>query len=155
MSDDSALDRTTRLVEEYLADFGGSFSKVEARVYVAKKGSALVHLRILPWEGDAVVEVGASVVEGAVLSADLLRELLEKNYQLVFGKFAIGPGGAIVLHHALLGTTLAKAELVSAVMAVAHAADEWDDWIVARAGGKTALARLRDDARRSAEKNSP
>lgn len=150
MADESALDRTTVLVEEFLADFGQSFSRVEARVYVARKGSALVHLRILPWEDDAVVEVGANVVEGATLSPDLLRELLEKNYQLVFGKFAVGPGGVIVLHHALLGSTLAKAELVRAVLSVAQAADEWDDWIVARAGGKTALTRLRDDARRSA-----
>ncbi len=143
-----AVERTARLVEDFLRDFGDAFTKVDACSYFAKKGSALVSIRILPFEQDAIVEVGANVVEGATLSQELLRELLELNHSMVFGKFGLGPGGVVTLQHALFGSTLDRPELVNAVKGVARAADEWDDKIVAKAGGRTALARLREDARR-------
>jgi hypothetical protein len=143
-----AVDRAAKLVEEYLRDFGDAFSKVDACSYFAKKGSALVSIRILPLDDDAIVEVGANVVEGATLSAELLTELLQQNHAMMFGKFGLTPAGTITLQHALFGSTLDRPELVSAVKAVAKAADDWDDKIVAKAGGRTALARLRDDARR-------
>jgi hypothetical protein len=148
---DTVIDRTTRAVEEHLKDFGDAFSKVDENCYFAKKGSALVEIRILPWADDAVVEISANLVEGAELSPVLLRDLLEENHRAVFGKFGIAPGGVVTLQHALLGSTLDKPELVSAVLAVAKNADEWDDKIVARAGGKTALARLREGAKPEAE----
>lgn len=143
-----AVATTAARVEEYLRDFGDAFSKVDAGSYFAKKGSALVSIRILPFDQDAIVEIGANVVEGANLTAEILRELLELNHSLVFGKFGVGPNGVITLQHALFGSTLDRPELVTAVKAVARAADEWDDKIVAKAGGRTALARLREDARR-------
>ena len=121
---------------------------MDACSYFAKKGSALVSIRILPFDSDAIIEVGANVVEGATLSAELLQELIEQNHKMVFGKFGIAPGGVITLQHALWGPTLDRPELVTAVKSVAKTADEWDDKIVAKAGGRTALARLRDDARR-------
>ena len=144
------VERAARLVEEYLRDFGDAFSKVDACSYFAKKGSALVSIRILPFDQDAIVEVGANVVEGATLSVELLTLLLEQNHSMVFGKFGLAPGGVVTLQHALFGSTLDRPELVNAVKAVARTADEWDDKIVAKAGGRTALARLRDDARRKA-----
>src|SRR2546421_3066598 len=95
-----AIERAARLVEEYLRDFGDAFSKVDACSYFAKKGSALVSIRILPFDADAIVEVGANVVEGASLSVELLQELLEQNHKMMFGKFGIAPGGVITLQHA-------------------------------------------------------
>jgi hypothetical protein len=145
-----AIERAARLVEDYLRDFGDAFSKVDACSYFAKKGSALVSIRILPFADDAIVEVGANVVEGATLSQELLVELLEQNHSMVFGKFGLAKNGTITLQHALFGSTLDRPELVNAIKAVARTADEWDDKIVAKAGGQTALARLRDDARRKA-----
>ena len=145
-----AVEKTAQLVEEYLKDFGDAFSKVDACSYFAKKGSAVVSIRILPFDQDAIVEIGANVVDGANLTVEVLRELLEQNHQMVFGKFGIAPSGTVTLQHALFGSTLDRPELVNAVKALARAADEWDDKIVAKAGGRTALARLRDDARRKA-----
>jgi hypothetical protein len=143
-----AVERAARMVEDFLRDFGDAFSKVDACSYFAKKGSALVSIRILPFQGDAVIEVGANVVEGATLSQELLAELMRENYSMVFGKFGLAPSGVVTLQHALLGSTLDRASLVNVVKAVAKTADDWDDKIVAKAGGRTALARLRDDARR-------
>src|SRR5438105_2067267 len=145
-----AVEQTARRVEDFLRDFGDAFSKVDACSYFAKKGSALVSIRVLPFDQDAIVEVGANVVEGANLSAEVLRELLEQNHSMVFGKFGLAPGGIVTLQHALFGSNLERPELVHAVKAVARAADEWDDKIVAKAGGRTALTRMRDDARRKA-----
>lgn len=138
---------TAAKVESFLGSFG--ISKVGDGTYFAKKGSTLVGIRVLPWnDQDAIVYISANVVEGADLtSPELLVKLLEHNDQACYGSFGISPDGMITLHHALLGSTLRKEELVPCVLEVARVADDWDDKIISEVGGKTAVARLQEHLR--------
>lgn len=140
------LESTSAKVEDFLSSFGASFSKVAENTFFAKRGSTLVGIRVLPWrDDDALVHVSANVVDGADLTApDLIVRLLEHNYDACYGSFGVSPEGTIVLHHTLRGSTLSKDELVPVVLEVARVADEWDDKIIAEAGGKTAVARLQE-----------
>ncbi len=144
----NALERTAQRVEELLAGMGPAFSKVRAGAYFAKRGSTLVGIRVVPWEGeddDAAVLISADVVEGADLtSPELLVALLEHNDQAAYGAFGVSSEGAITYHHTLRGSTLGERDLVPAILEVARVADDWDDRIIAEVGGKTAAARLRE-----------
>jgi hypothetical protein len=143
------VETTAAQVESHLKGFGAAISKVGPGTYFAKKGSTLVGIRVLPWkEDDTVVYVSANVVEGADLTApELLVQLLEHNDQACYGAFGVSPDGMITLHHALLGSTLKKDELVAVVLEIARVADDWDDRIVQEVGGKTAVARLQEHIR--------
>jgi len=142
----SMVETTSGLVEEYLADFGDTFSKVDSGVYFAKKGSTLVGIHIVPWMQDSLVHISANVVKNAELSQSILHDLLEWNYQSSFGTFGVSPEGTITLRHTLLGSTLDKEELIPAVLAVARHADDWDDKIIEKVGGETAVETLRKQA---------
>lgn len=143
---------TADKVESFLQEFG-SFSRVDETSFFAKRGSTVVAIEVLPWAEDALVVVSADVVQGADLgSPDLMRMLLEHNHASYFGFFGVRPeDGVITLHHALRGSTLDREELLPAVVEVARVADDWDDEIIAIAGGRTAADRLREEvARRNA-----
>ncbi len=147
MSEDAdAIPATCARVESYLGDYGEAFSKVGEATYFAKRGSAVVGIQILPYlDDDALVHIAANVVEGCDLTTPgLLQELLEHNHQAAYGSFGISSEGMITLHHTLRGSTLDKDELLPAVMEVARQADDWDDKIIAKAGGKTAVDKLRE-----------
>lgn len=140
------VESTAAKVEDFLSSFGASFSKVADGTYFAKRGSTLVGIRVVSWrDDDALVHVSANVVEGADLTApDLLVRLLEHNHDACYGAFGVSPDGMVTLHHTLRGSTLTKDELVPVVLEVARVADDWDDKIIAEAGGKTAVARLQE-----------
>jgi hypothetical protein len=154
----SMVDTTSGLVEEYLSDFGDTFSKVDRGIYFAKKGSTLVGIHVVEWRNDALVHVSANVVKNADLNHELLKTMLEWNFRSSFGSFGLSPEGTINLRHTLLGSSLEKEQLIPAVLAVARNADDWDDKIVDMAGGETAVETLRkqatspeDDEKESAE----
>ncbi len=135
--------RVTEFAEGYLEEFGDSFTKVEDGVFYTKRGSTLVRIEVLPWgEKEALVRVGSEVVAGATLDPKLLTLLLRTNQDATFGAFGLDEDGTVTLHHALFGTTMDRDELVSAIYAVARAADDWDDKIIADFGGETAVDRL-------------
>lgn len=133
---------TCRRVEEFLS-VGETVSKVEDGTYYAKRGSTVVGIHVVPWMNDVLVHVSANVVQHADLKPELLKTLLEINYRSSFGSFGLAEDGTIILRHTLLGSTLEKEQLVPSVLAVARHADEWDDKIIAMAGGETAVETLR------------
>lgn len=142
-----ALEAAAGRIEEFLAEEG--VSKISPTVFVAKRGSAVVGIRVLPYDDDeaneeTMVEVRANVVEGATLDAGLLRQLLEFNDEAAYGCFGIGEAGLITYHHCLLGSSLARHELLDVVHEVAKVSDDWDDLIIEQAGGKTAVDKLRE-----------
>lgn len=139
----SMVQTTAGLVEEYLADFGDSFSRVDQGTYFAKRGSTLVGIHVVGWKDDALVHISANVVKNAELKAELLDLLLRENFRSSFGAFGISPEGTINFRHTLLGSTLEKEQLIPAVVAVARNADDWDDRIIDLAGGETAVETLR------------
>jgi hypothetical protein len=137
----SGVEAVTARVEGFLGELG-SFSRAGEDTFLAKRGSTVVGIHVIPGEGaDVQVLVQAAVVAGADLlsSPELLRSLLEYNHQARYGAFAVDPDGRIWLRHVFLGPALTKEELLPAVIEVAKAADDWDDMIVEEVGGERAL----------------
>jgi len=145
-------DVATRL-ETYLSAIG-EFHKQSDDLFLAKRGSAVVAIRIEPVEPGEDAEEGAApehlvhvestVVVGAALDAPTMQQLLEFNYSSAFGAFGLDDEGAITVHHSLLGSALSQAELLTTVVEIAQIADDWDDVIVDLAGGKTAVGLLQE-----------
>ncbi len=104
-------------------------------------GSAWVEIRILPWEDDTIVNTRSYVVSDASLDVDLLKFLLHKNAEMTFGAFSLDGDGCIRFEHTIVGSTCDPEELEASAIAVLEIADEYDDWIVERWGGKRALDR--------------
>ncbi len=143
----AAVEAASVRIAEYLTDEG--VSQVSPGLFMARRGSAVISVRVSPYdeenENETMVEVLAHVVEGAnLMRADLLRQLLEFNHESAYGAFGIRDGGLITYHHCLLGSSLAKRELLDVVYEVAKVADDWDDVIVEQAGGSTAVDKLRE-----------
>ena len=139
-------------VEAYLTAIG-DFHKQREDLFLAKRGSAVVAIRIEPLEsegdsGDHLVHVESTVVVGATPNLQVLTQLLEFNYGSAFGAFGLDEEGAITVHHSLLGSGLTQAELQTTVVEIAQIADDWDDVIVDLAGGQTAVGRLQERANR-------
>ncbi|MFN5980493.1 MAG: T3SS (YopN, CesT) and YbjN peptide-binding chaperone 1, partial [Pseudanabaena sp.] len=82
------------------------------------------------------------VVVGSELKPDLMRYLLEENAKMIFGAFGISPDNEILFEHSIIGSTCNIKELEVSVKAVMEIADEYDDKIVNRWGGKRALDRI-------------
>ncbi len=104
--------------------------------------SALVEVLIYPWEDDAIIYTRSYVVKDVELSLDLMQFLLLENTRMRFGAFGIDDDNNILFEHTIVGSTCDKKELESSVNAVLETADEYDDIIVERWGGKRALDRL-------------
>ncbi len=106
-------------------------------------GSALVEVFVFPWEkDDAVINARSYVVTDVELSPDLLHFLLRENNIMRFGAFGIDEHGDIVFEHTIVGSTCDQVELEASVNAVLEIADDYDDKIVERWGGRRALDRI-------------
>lgn len=92
---------------------------------------------------EAVVTVMSYCVQGVEANEELLLGLLELNHQLHLGAFSL-VGGDIFFSYSIFGVTLERRNLLGAVAAVATVADDYDDRIVAKYGGETALDRIQD-----------
>ncbi|EKD06322.1 MULTISPECIES: CYTH domain-containing protein [Limnospira] len=102
-------------------------------------GSAWVEVRIYPWHEDAVIETRSLVVQGAEITPELMQFLLLTNSQMRFGGFAIDDHDNICLSHTIVGSTCDPGELESSVLSVLETADDFDDQIIQKWGGKRAL----------------
>lgn len=105
-------------------------------------GSAYAVVYVLPWrDDDATVMARSYVVTDIELTPDLLHYLLRENEKLRFGAFAVDRDNDICYSHTIVGSTCDQAELEACVMAVAAMADQYDDEIVGRWGGRRAVDR--------------
>lgn len=102
-------------------------------------GSAWVEVQIHPWKEDTIICTRSKVVTDAELMPDLLRFLLRTNTETMFGGFSIDGDGNILFEHHIVGSTCNPNELEESVLAVLEVADEYDDKIVERWGGKRGL----------------
>jgi hypothetical protein len=73
----------------------------------------------------------------------LLAGLLELNHRIPCGHFSV-VGNDIFFAHSLFGSSLEPRDLLRAITSVATLADDYDDRIVARYGGQTALEKIQD-----------
>jgi hypothetical protein len=126
-------------VGQYMKELFGELAgaRTDLPAYYLRMGSATVQAFILTWgDQDAVVNVRSYVVTGAERTPEMLEFLLRENFNMRFGAFGLDPDGDVTFEHNIIGSTCDKNELKAAVMAVLGTADEYDDQIVGRWGGK-------------------
>jgi hypothetical protein len=124
------------LVDEY-------FDDAEHCDFYVKYGSTVLEISIDPYEEDnAVVEILAFCVQGVDPSRELMGELLKLNAEIPLGAFSLVDDN-VFYSHSFLGRQLQAEQLVASLGSVATISDDWDEKIVAKYGGETALERLR------------
>lgn len=124
------------LVDEHYDD-------VEHCDFYIKYGSTLLEIAVEPCLDDnAVIKIRAFCVQGVDPSHELMGELLRLNSTIPLGAFSVVDDN-IYFSHSFLGRDLVAEQLIASLNSVATIADEYDEWIVERYGGSTALDRMR------------
>ena len=123
--------------------FGASATSADGGAgYRVRFGSALVEVTVSPLgDAEAVIVARAPVVEGADVTAELMRHLLARNCEARFGAFGVTRDGAIEFRHSIVGSACQKEELKASVQYVMLTADLADDEIVGKWGGRRASDR--------------
>lgn len=111
-------------------------------VFLLKQGSTVVHVAVNSLgEDEASITVGSNVVTGAQVTPELMAFLLAHNHGSLFGAFGLNPENrTITLDHSIVGSTCDQKELMVSISFVAAAADNLDDMIIGKFGGKSAVA---------------
>ena len=142
-------------VESYLGELFEEFTHDEenGHFYVGY-GSTVLEISVESYgPEETILQVTAYCAQGVRLEEDLLLGLLELNHALPVGAFSL-VGKDIFYSQSVLGKTLERNDLLGTIAAVATITDDYDDKIVAKYGGQTALDRIRDtggrDQRRTA-----
>ena len=126
------------MIEATLATELGGYAADEGGAYVLGMESARVFV-VPAWldEQRSVCRVFAITNLDVPVTAELTSYLLGKNLDFVFGGFALDvEKGAVWFNHNLLGEFTEAEELVATIGAVATTADQFDDEIKARFGGR-------------------
>ena len=132
------------LVEEH-------FDDAEHCDFYLKYGSTVLEISIEPYEeDDAIVEILAFVVQGVEPSFELTQELLLINSEVALGAFSLVERD-VFFSHSFLGRRLPPEQLIASLEIVATISDEYDEQIVQKYGGVTALDSLRRAKRRPAQ----
>lgn len=149
----SVHEETYQKVEEYLPEFfDDPYLDDDNGHYYVRYGSTVLEISVVAYgPKEAVVNIMSYCVQGADVDEELLRGLLQLNHSLPFGSFSL-VGDDIFFSHAIFGRDLEARALLGAIAAVADVADEYDDRIVARYGGTTALERIQDTGGRPQRK---
>lgn len=110
--------------------------------WMIRQGSAVIHVTVVPWrDGMHLVKITSYVVRGPELLPTCLRFLLDENQTKAFGGFAVDSDGDIVFRQSLLAEFCEKDELKIVIGAVSFTADQMDDVITQRWGGRRATDR--------------
>ncbi len=141
--ENAAQQETYEKVKSWMIDlFGDEFTFVDPDRprFMLTKGSAAASIYVNAWgEDNATIWVRAWVVQKVELAPDLMHYLLLKNNEALFGAFGVDEEGDIFFEHTIAGVTCDREELRASVVAVLVSADEYDDQIVERWGGMSAL----------------
>ena len=133
-----------RQVKAYLDELVDEhFDDADHCDFYLKYGSTVLEISIDAYEeDDAVIEILAFCVQGVEPSFELMAELLQLNFEVPLGAFSM-VGGDIFYSHSFLGRRLRPEQLIASLDSVASISDEYDEKLVSRYGGETALERLR------------
>jgi hypothetical protein len=125
---------------EYLGElFEDPYLDPETDHFYVRYGSTVLEISVDPYgPEDSVVTVMSYCVQGAEIDEELLSRLLQINHHLPFGAFSL-VGNDIFISHSLFGRTLSRSNLLTSISAVATLSDDYDERIVERYGGQTAL----------------
>lgn len=142
-------------VREYLSELFEDFHHdQETGHFYVSYGSTVLEISVDAYGPDeAIIDIMSHCVQGVELDEELLLGLLELNHTTPVGAFSL-VGNDIFFSHALFGRTLERSNLLGAIAAVANLADDYDDLIVAKYGGRTALDRIRQTGGREQRKAS-
>ncbi len=132
-------------LQEYLGElFEEPYHDPENDHFYVRYGSTVLEISVEPYSGEeAMVVIMSYCVQGVELAEELLAGLLELNHEMACGHFSV-VGNDIFFAHSMFGRSLDARDLLRAITAVATVADDYDDRIVARYGGQTALERIQD-----------
>lgn len=135
---------TLERVGEYLGElFDEPFLDPETDHYYVGYGSTVLEVSVEPYgPEETMIRITAYCVQNVEMQTELAIGLLELNHELPFGAFEL-VGGDIFCSHALFGRDLNRNSLLGAIAAVATTSDDYDDRIVAKYGGNTALELIR------------
>jgi hypothetical protein len=138
-----------RQVKSYLDELVDEhFDDAEHCDFYLKYGSTVLEISIDAYEeDDAVIEILAFCVQGVEPSFELMQELLRLNAEVSLGAFSMVERD-IYYSHSFLGRRLRPDQLIASLDSVATISDTYDEQIVQRFGGETALDSLRSSAKR-------
>jgi hypothetical protein len=145
MFEHAVQEETFAKVKEYLGElFEEPYHDPENDHFYVRYGTTVLEISVEPHgPEESVVHIMSYCVQDVELEEDLLLGLLELNHQMVCGAFSL-VGNDIFFAHSLFGKSLEPRDLLRAITSVATVADDYDDRIVAKYGGQTALERIQD-----------
>lgn len=145
MFEHSIQEETFGKVKEYLGElFEEPYHDPENDHFYVRYGTTVLEISVEPYgPEEAMVTIMSYCVQDVEVEDDLLLGLLELNHQLLCGSFSV-VGNDIFFAHSLFGSSLEPRDLLRAITSVATLADDYDDRIVARYGGQTALEKIQD-----------
>ena len=136
----TCYDRIAPWMDELFGEATVAFE--DEPLFIITIGSAVASTRVVPWgENEALITTRSYVVTDVDATSELTYYLLRANDNILFGRFALDSEDDIVFEHSLVGSTCDRIELKHSVTTVVRLADDYDDEIVARWGGKRALDR--------------
>ena len=138
ISEGTALDVLRERIETYLEHGIGAWTSDGEGDYQVSCDSARVFICPRSWSEDRTIVRIFSITNVGLPSHPALTEWLTRaNFRLTFGHFAYDEAAQSVWFiHNLLGDFLDEAELVTAVQMVATQANDHDDVIRAKFGGR-------------------
>jgi type III secretion system-like peptide-binding chaperone len=145
MSANPVHQETFEKLEEYLGElFDEPYHDPENDHFYVRYGTTVLEISVEPYgTEEAIVIIMSYCVQDVDLDEELMVGLLDLNHQMPCGHFSV-VGNDIFFAHSLFGRSLDARDLLRAITAVATVADDYDDRIVAKYGGQTALERIQD-----------
>jgi hypothetical protein len=145
MLESAVHQETFEKLKEYLGElFDEPYHDPENDHFYVRYGTTVLEISVEAYGSEeTVIVIMSYCVQDVELDEELMAGLLELNHQTPCGHFSV-VGNDIFFAHSLFGRNLDPRDLLRAITAVATIADDYDDRIVARYGGQTALERIQD-----------
>lgn len=145
MFEHAVQEETFRKVKEYLGElFEEPYHDPENDHFYVRYGTTVLEISVdAHGPEESIVRIMSYCVQDVEMDEELLLGLLELNHQLLCGSFSVVDND-IFFAHSLYGRSLEPRDLLRAITSVATLADDYDDKIVARYGGQTALEKIQD-----------
>ena len=140
-------EETFHKVKEYLSDLFEEppYHDPETDHFYVRYGTTVLEISVEPYGPDeAMVTMMSYCVQDVEVEEDLLLGLLELNHQIPCGSFSAGGERHLLRPFALRAQPGARATCCGRSPRWPTLADDYDDRIVARYGGQTALEKIQD-----------
>jgi hypothetical protein len=139
-----AQKQTYEQVKVWMTELYGEQAKIytDTATFSVWVGSALTYVNVYEWGDDkSSIQCFSWVITGAECTADLTQYLLQQNNTMRFGAFGMDDENDIFFKYSFAGLTADKGQLRAAINAVSNTADDYDDKITSRWGGRRATDR--------------